>query len=142
MITINDYYGPYWLSPERTAQTDLEAESLLAKISLLVLRFPDGVSLQRNLATGTYISGSGNGGFRPAGANAKLPNAAPRSKHMAGQAVDLYDPEGILDEWLNSEGGRDARRDLGLWQEHPSSTKGWCHLQSIPPRSGAVTFYP
>jgi hypothetical protein len=61
---------------------------------------------------------------------------------MTGEAIDLYDPDGDLDEWLMSEKGRGILEALGLWMEHPASTKSWSHLQTIPPRSGNRVFYP
>ena len=61
---------------------------------------------------------------------------------MTCEAIDLYDPDGDLDEWLLSDAGQRAMADLGLWHEHPSATKGWAHLQTKPPRSGRRTFYP
>lgn len=59
---------------------------------------------------------------------------------MTGQAVDLYDPDGALDDWCLAHPERLA--EAGLWQEHPAATKGWLHLQSIPPRSRNRVFYP
>ena len=79
-------------------------------------------------------------GWRPPEVNQSTPNAAPKSKHMIGQAIDLDDPEGDLDQWCLDNGNELAR--LGLWQEHPASTKSWCHLQSVPPKSGRRVFYP
>lgn len=79
-------------------------------------------------------------GWRPSEVNAATPNAAPFSKHMTGQAVDLDDPEGDLDQWCLDHANVLAR--LGLWQEFPGATKGWCHLQSVPPKSGKRCFYP
>lgn len=61
---------------------------------------------------------------------------------MKGQAIDLADPEGLLDDWLMSDTGLDAMGAIGLWMEHPAATKGWTHLQSIPPASGRRVFYP
>ena len=81
-----------------------------------------------------------NSGWRPVAVNAATANAAPRSKHMLGQAIDLSDPEGDLDEWCLAHPARLA--ELGLWQEHPASTKGWCHVQIVPPKSGNRVFYP
>jgi Peptidase M15 len=83
-----------------------------------------------------------NSGWRPPAVNAATPNAAPMSKHMTGQAIDLADPEGDLDDWLMSAEGHDTMKQLGLWHEHPAATKGWAHLQTVPPRSGNRTFYP
>jgi hypothetical protein len=81
-------------------------------------------------------------GWRPPKVNEITPNAAVNSKHMKGQAIDLADPEGLLDDWLMSDTGLDAMGAIGLWMEHPAATKGWTHLQSIPPASGRRVFYP
>ncbi len=83
-----------------------------------------------------------NSGWRPPAVNAATPNAAAMSKHMLGQAIDLADPEGDLDDWLMGDIGQAAMARLGLWHEHPAATKGWAHLQTVPPRSGKRTFYP
>lgn len=97
-----------------------------------------GITVPINPRTGSRLSS----GWRPPSLNAKTPGAAPNSKHMTGQAVDVYDPEGDLDEWLMTDAGQQALLQLGLWMEHPSATKGWCHLQTVPPRSGRRVFYP
>lgn len=81
-----------------------------------------------------------NSGWRPPEVNAATPGAAPYSRHVTAQAVDLHDPEGDLDEWCLAH--PDVLTSIGLWQEHPASTKGWCHLQTVPPKSGNRVFYP
>lgn len=81
-------------------------------------------------------------GWRPPMVNASIPNAAPNSKHMTGQAIDLADPDGDLDDWLMSDPGQRALEEIGLWMEHPAATKGWAHLQTVPPKSGRRVFYP
>lgn len=81
-------------------------------------------------------------GWRPAAINAGIANAAPRSKHMTCEAVDIYDPDGDLDDWLMGADGQAALTKCGLWLEHPSATKSWSHLQIVPPRSGRRVFYP
>lgn len=83
-----------------------------------------------------------NSGWRPPQVNATIPNAAMNSKHMTGQAIDLADPDGDLDEWLMTQAGQTALAEIGLWHEHPAATKGWCHVQTVPPKSGRRTFYP
>lgn len=96
------------------------------------------VPLTRNSKTGSLVTS----GWRPAQINSSTPGAAPNSKHMTGQAVDIYDPDGDLDEWLMTPDGQSELWRLGLWMESPASTKGWCHVQTIPPRSGNRVFYP
>jgi len=81
-----------------------------------------------------------NSGWRPAAVNAATPNAALKSKHMTGQAVDISDPEGDLDTWCMAH--LEVLDRLQLWLEHPGSTKGWCHVQTIAPKSGNRVFYP
>jgi hypothetical protein len=81
-----------------------------------------------------------NSGWRPPEVNAKTVGAALKSKHMTGRAVDLADPDGDLDQWCLENENELVR--LQLWQEHPAATKGWCHLQSVPPKSNRRCFYP
>jgi len=79
-------------------------------------------------------------GWRPPAVNVATPGAATISKHMTCQACDVKDPEGDLDEWCLAH--PEILEKIGLWQEHPASTKGWCHVQIVPPRSGKRVFYP
>lgn len=70
-------------------------------------------------------------GFRTPASNAGVANAAKRSLHMSGEAVDLID-----DAQQTLAYAIMARPDLlkkhKLWLEHPENTKGantnWCHL--------------
>jgi len=141
MITLTDYWMgrdrefPMAMSPdlERNAARMVELAN-----KLLILAKSAGVTLERSPRTGTVVSS----GWRPPTVNAAIQNAAPNSKHMTGQAIDLYDPDGDLDEWLMTADGQKVLTDLGLWMEHPAATKGWCHVQSLPPRSGRRVFYP
>lgn len=141
IVTLTDY----WMGREREFATAMspklerEAERMVALTNELLRRARlAGVSLVANPRTGTHVSS----GWRPPQVNASTPNAAPNSKHMTGQAIDLYDPDGDLDDWLMTKEGQTAMTDIGLWHEHPSATKTWAHIQSIPPRSGRRTFYP
>lgn len=79
-------------------------------------------------------------GWRTPMINASTPGAAPNSKHMTCQACDLDDPDGDLDEWALDH--PEVLERIGLWQEHPASTKGWAHFQIVPPKSGKRVFYP
>jgi hypothetical protein len=58
------------------------------------------------------------------------------------RAVDIYDPDGDLDDWLMQPAGQQALVRLGLWLEHPAATRTWSHLQIVPPRSNNRVFYP
>jgi len=141
VISVQDYWMgrdrefPMAMSPdlEKNAATMVELAN-----KLLVIAHSAGITIPTNPRTGSVVSS----GWRPASVNAATPNAAPNSKHMTGQAIDLYDPDGDLDEWLMTPDGQKTMADIGLWHENPAATKGWAHVQSIPPRSGRRTFFP
>lgn len=81
-----------------------------------------------------------NSGWRPPEINAHTPGASRTSYHMTGQACDLHDPAGDLGFWCLDH--LDTLQQLGLWLEYPSSTPGWCHVQTVAPRSGHRVFHP
>lgn len=141
MITLTDF----WMGRDRTHGTQLStdirrnADTTVEQVNkLLVLAKTAGVTFETNPRTGSLIAS----GWRPPDINAGTPGAAAKSKHMTGQACDVYDPDGDLDDWLMTDDGQRALKDLGLWMEHPSATKGWAHVQTVPPRSGHRVFYP
>lgn len=128
MITLRDY----WMGRDQKYPDDLTPEiegnaaELIDRVNLLLAAFGETRKV--------------NSGWRPPEVNAKTAGAAVKSKHMMGLAVDLADPDGDLDEWC-MENESELER-LQLWLEHPAATKGWCHLQSVPPKSGKRVFYP
>lgn len=137
ILTIEDY----WMGRDRSHPQDMSPEivrnaaHLLRRVNTLIAIMHD-VAMETHPVTGNPISS----GWRPPSINASTPNAAPRSRHMSGQAVDLYDPEGEIDAWCLEH--QDMLSEVCLWMEHPSATKGWSHLQSVPPRSGRRVFWP
>lgn len=62
-----------------------------------------------------------------------------KSKHLYGQAVDIYDPDLSLTEWLK-ENDSQILKDVGLWCEE--GNKNWVHFQIVPPKSGNRWFLP
>lgn len=78
-------------------------------------------------------------GYRP-GVYNKNANGASKSKHMTLQACDFIDLNGDLDEFCVNN--KDVLKECGLYLEHPYFTPTWCHLQSIPPSSNSLIFYP
>lgn len=130
MIALTDY----WMGRDRefplalTPQIEKNAELTVQLSNALLARFGEGRKV--------------NSGWRPPQVNAAIKTAAPNSKHMTGQAIDLADPDGDLDDWLMSREGQEALVEIGLWMEHPACTKSWTHLQTVPPRSGRRVFYP
>lgn len=140
-VTLEDYFMgrrekyPTEMSPEIEANA-IRTVDLVNQ--LLIRAAMAGISLPTHPVNKSLVSS----GWRPPTLNATVANAAPKSKHMLGMACDIYDPDGDLDEWLSTAAGLAALADLGLWVEHPSATKSWCHVQTVPPRSGRRVFYP
>lgn len=136
-ITIKDYLmgrdERNFLHPE----VKKSAENTVLVVNRLLSYFPGyGVVLEAHPSTKTVISS----GWRPAELNAWTPGAAPKSKHITGCACDIYDPDGAIDDFLMDNNW--LLKELGLFMEHPSATKGWCHVQTVPPKSGKLIFYP
>ena len=141
MITLTDYFMGRRETHALSCSPDIEREAArtVDLVDQLLQRAAGcGVALERSPRTGTLVAS----GWRPPAINCATPGAAPNSWHMTGQALDVYDPDGDLDEWLMTVDGQAALHEIGLWMEHPSATKGWAHLQTIPPRSGNRVFYP
>lgn len=140
MITIEQYLmGRESIYPdEYTPEIKANAEMTVSKVNALLEWLKgEGLPLEKN-KQGSLV----NSGWRPPQINGQTKNAAPKSKHMTGQACDLYDPEGDIDAMLMSGIGQAKLAEIGLWMENPAATKGWSHVQTIPPRSGQRTFYP
>jgi hypothetical protein len=131
-VTIREYFGPHKCTESRHL---FNAKALLAAVTPLLERArSDGVVFKMNPATGTLVSGTTFGGYRPQ----SCPIGAPQSAHKTGEAVDIYDPAGELDTWLDDE----KLEKYGLYREHPEDTAGWCHLTTRSPKSGRRTFKP
>ena len=122
----------YWMGRQEKYKADL-TEEIVANAAILVERVH---KLLEAFGEDRPISS----GWRPPAVNGATAGAAPKSKHMTGQAIDLADPEGDLDEWCMANA--EVLEGLELWLEHPAATKSWCHLQSVPPKSGNRVFYP
>ncbi len=67
-------------------------------------------------------------------------STAIKSKHITGQACDIQDPDNKLKEWLITEPS--ILEDSQLWCEHWTACNGWCHFQTVPPKSGHRWFFP
>lgn len=132
MITAAQYFG----EKPRTDEQERAAETLLGKVTAMLDALIWAYPIDPD--TGTSISGSkggaGDGGFRLSNAA----TGAPNSKHKTAHAVDVYDPENILDASIDDE----MLAEFGLYREAPDATRGWCHLQDVAPGSGKRTFNP
>lgn len=128
MLDLNSYltssgrYSDRKDSPECTDEVIANAEDLIPRVNALLedLEWDKDVDV--------------SSGFRTAAANGATSNAAKKSAHMTGKAVDLMD-----DKSQTLAKKIQARPDLlkkhGLMLEHPDSTKGkntnWCHLDTV-----------
>lgn len=136
-LTLTDYLNKRDSKYDLATDVRKNAEDTVEKANkLLEYLEKNGISLEVNPSTGTYISS----GWRPAQINAVVKGAAPKSKHISGQAIDIYDPDGDIDDFLMTH--LEVLELFGFWLEHPSATKGWSHWQTIPPNSKKRIFYP
>jgi len=85
-----------------------------------------------------------NSGWRPQAVNDATRNAASRSKHLTGQAVDIGDPDRSLATWVADN--LDVLTECGLYCEDfrwtGDADGGWVHFQTVPPKSGRRIFIP
>lgn len=59
------------------------------------------------------------------------PNRIPmKSKHLFGQALDIYDPNKELQEWCKAN--QTFLKQIGIWLEDFSFTRNWVHFQIVP----------
>ena len=137
MITFNQYFGGWLEHPDATEERKENAETLLLAVAKLQNYAElDGVVFPANGSTSSQISGSTYGGFRPQ----SCCQGSAKSAHKEGQAVDLYDPHGYIDEWCMAN--LDKLEECGIYLESPMSTYGWSHWGTRRPCSGKRVFYP
>lgn len=79
-------------------------------------------------------------GWRPKEINDATKNAAKRSNHTKGLAVDIKDADGRLWKWvlLNLK----FMKQLGIYIEDKRWTPTWVHFQIVPPKSEKRIFIP
>lgn len=133
MITVEQYL-------EHGRSIDTPSDDVLANAEVIVARANDMLSRAAAAGIECAVEPRLNSGWRPAAYNATVAGASATSKHMSGQAIDIGDPDGMLDDWCVRN--LEVLAELGLWLEHPASTKGWTHVQCVAPRSGNRIFYP
>lgn len=64
------------------------------------------------------------------------------SSHLYGAAVDIGDADNKLKNWLQTDAGKKALVECGLWAEDYKSTPTWTHLQLYAPTSFNRVFKP
>lgn len=137
-ITIEQYFGPHGDHAAITEEMRESAEALLDNVNdVLRLAAADGVELQANPVTGSMISGSGNGGWRPP----ESPVGASKSTHKRAMGIDIYDPARALARWCSQNVSRLQMRGI-LAMEDPRWTPTWAHMQTVAVPSGRFFFIP
>lgn len=138
----------YWTGPARSRRDELYPLDLSTEIRANAFRWCAvasdlaerlgllGVPLYTHPSTGTPLSS----GWRPPSVNAATPNASPTSRHMTGEGGDVYDPDGLIDDYLMAH--QDLLAEFGIWLEHPDYTPTWSHWQTVKPKSGNRVFRP
>lgn len=129
-VTAKGRYPDRLNIPELTSEVKTNITELLNKVNDL---------LNELNITNVDVSS----GFRPSEVNAKVLNAAKKSLHTTGQAIDIIDTK---DQKLSKKLQEDAEKNkenslitkYGLWLEHPQHTIGkntnWCHLDTSKSR--------
>lgn len=125
VLTTSGKYPEREKDPECTSQVRINAAEVAEAVSKLL----DDLGMDRSLSSG----------FRTVAAN-KAAGGAPHSNHLTGCAVDVYDPNDRVDDAIDKNPHLLEKHKL--YREHPSKTKGWCHLQTVIPPSGSHTFNP
>ena len=121
-ITVEDILTSSGKYPERAkdAECNDTVKSNAAKLCDKVNNLFTDLKYQGKLSV--------NSGFRTTGVNKSIPNAAKKSLHMSGQAVDFSDPEGKIDALLFDDKNDHLLKKYGLWLEHPDATRYWSHV--------------
>jgi hypothetical protein len=134
MITLEDY----WMGRDKqfahllTDELRANAKDIVERANKLLYFARSSGVLEVDLPV--------NSGWRPPAVNNKVAGASKTSLHMSCKAIDLNDPYGEIDKFCFNN--QKILADLGLWLEHPDATPRWCHVQSVPPRSGNRVFKP
>ncbi len=118
LLTSNGRYPDRKSSPECTDEVKANAQKLLDKVNALL----------KDLS---IIKVDISSGFRTSAANSNISNAAKKSLHMQGRALDLVDTKDqSLAKLILSK--PELLKKYDLWLEDPSATIGkntnWVHL--------------
>lgn len=137
MISVRDYFGTWADSADVTPERQANALKLLEAVNAMMAEMEDSyVFFQINPFTRSQISGNVFGGFRPQSCK----QGSTRSAHKDALAVDIYDPSGQIDDWLQNNVAILSKYNIYI--EAPASTTNWTHWSIRPPKSGRHIFKP
>ncbi len=136
LLTVEDIITSSQSYPERAKSEEL-TEEVLNNINKLVNILNEVLN---DLGVESVKVSSG---FRPSSVNSKIANAAKRSNHQTGKAVDLIDDK---NQSLCKLFTQEVLEKYNLYREDSDYTKGkwtsWVHLQFEPTKSGRRIFRP
>lgn len=132
ILTLNDYLTSSNRYPERLKSPELN-DTIKANATELLKR------VNALLAELGITEASISSGFRPSSVNSAIPNAAKKSAHMTGEALDIVDDKS---QSLCKACTKELLIKHGLYREDSDYTKGWCHLQTRVTGSGNRVFKP
>lgn len=124
----------------RDKQFPLECTNEVKKNAQILLDKVNGLLSELNINEAKISSG-----WRPVAINNTVPNAAKKSAHSTGQALDILDTptQDIAKKILEN---KDLLTRFDLYLESPDKTKGkytnWVHLQTRKTASGNRVFLP
>lgn len=136
IISVNDVITSGNTYPERAKSSEL-TQQVIDNITELLKRV--------NLALSDLgiKEAKVSSGFRPSSVNNKVSNAAKRSSHMSGEALDILDDK---NQSLCKLFTKDILEKYDLYREDSDYTVGkftnWCHLQTRKTGSGNRIFKP
>lgn len=137
MLTLQALFGKYLKHKDATSEMKDRGVVFVGVVNkLMAVMMADGVKFHVNPITGSIVSGETLGGFRPK----DCPIGAEKSSHKNAEGVDLYDPLGEIDAWLQAHAS--SLRPYGLYFEHPKATPRWSHWTVRAPKSKRLFFYP
>lgn len=140
MITLADYWmGRDAKYPAALTEKIIDnATLLLGRVNLLLTwAYAEHVTPALDARTGNHIAS----GWRPPEVNDATSNAAAKSRHLTGEAIDLRDSgTRELARWCLRN--LDALEEIGLWMEAPQWCPSWVHLQIVPPGSRRRVYCP
>lgn len=134
ILFLNDLLSSSGKYPERI--THIECSEEVKAHALALLEKVNAFLDELGITEATVSSG-----FRPSEVNNATPNAAKKSLHKVGKAIDLLDDTaGTLATLVYNN--QELLKKHGLALEHPGWTVGWVHLQSELPKSKNIVFIP
>lgn len=128
MITLDDLltssgkYPDRAKSPEVTDEVRKNGEELLRRVNALLKEL--------GITNATVSSG-----FRTSDANKAIPNAAKKSAHMRGMAIDIADPDQkiakLVRKTQNNQGKKGIMGRHGVMMEKLEKTPTWAHFDFV-----------